>query len=410
MRRVDAIHRAIQHVYEATLAPENWPNAVASVAEAGGAHRAILHAAVADGPSLAVSSGFRMDDVARLQQEIENRLPAWVEAIPVGTALRQTSAITDTDFERSELYNEAVRPAGGYYGIVAPLVRGPECRVLLTLARNAGAADFSPEDLRAATVISPHVVTALKVWRRIADSEGRASWTYEAIARLNLGVVFLNAKMHPVLANPRAEALAAARDGLLLDARKLSAIRPSDAAKLGDAISAVSRFADASRSPSESATAAFSARNCTIHRAPPRRPLIARVIPIGLPYSFSLGIATARTIVFIMEPDRPAVIDTSLLTSAFGLTPREAALAVALVQGSDLQETAKELNIGVGTARSYLKRILSKTDTHRQAELVSVLLRGSFHPLVDEKGTYNDVGKKTGSYRVGGFSLATSVS
>ncbi|GJH28912.1 helix-turn-helix transcriptional regulator [Caballeronia novacaledonica] len=384
MQRVDAIHRAVQHVYEAALAPENWPDAIASVAEAGGAHRAILHAAVADGPNLAVSSGFRMDDLARLQQQIENRLPAWIEAIPVGTALRQTSAITNAEFERSELYNEAVRPAGGYYGIVAPLVRGTERRILLTLARNAGAADFTPEDVRAATVISPHVVTALKIWQRIVDSEGRALGTYEAIARFNVGVVFLNDKMHPVLANPRAEALAAARDGLLLEAKKLSAIRPSDAVRLGDAISAASRFAEASHSPSESATAAFSARNCTIHRAAPRRPLIARVVPIGLPYSSSLGITTARTIVFIMEPDRPAAIDTSLLTSAFGLTPREAAVAAALVQGSDLQETAEELNIRIGTARSYLKRILSKTDTHRQAELVSVLLRGSFHPLVDD--------------------------
>ncbi|SAK43639.1 LuxR family transcriptional regulator [Caballeronia hypogeia] len=208
MQRVDAIHRAIQSIYEATLAPEHWPEAIASVALAGGAHKAILHAAASCGPTLAVTSGFSADDVPRLQREIENRLPAWIEAIPTGTPLRQTSVISDADFRMSDLYDAAVRPAGGFYGIVAPLVRGADRRILLTLARNAGAADFTEDDVRATSVIGSHVVTAFKVWRRIAGSEGRASATCEAIARLNVGVVFLDETMRPLLANPCAEALA----------------------------------------------------------------------------------------------------------------------------------------------------------------------------------------------------------
>lgn len=287
------------------------------------------------------------------------------------------------EFRKSDLYNIAVRPAGGFYGIVAPLLRGPDHRILLAIARNLGSADFTAEDVRATNLIGSHLVTALKVWQRIADSEGRASAAFEAIERLSIGAVFLDEKMRPVLANPCAETLARSRDGLLLEAHRLSAIRPDDAKNLADAIASATRFGGARHDAPESATLASPAWKCLIHRDPPRSPLIARVIPVGPPYRSSMDVASARTIVFIMEPDRPPAIDASSLSSTFGFTHREAALAAGLVQGADLRQAARQMNIGIGTARSYLKRVLSKTDTHRQAELVSFLLRSSLETLGD---------------------------
>ncbi|SAK43635.1 LuxR family transcriptional regulator [Caballeronia hypogeia] len=82
-----------------------------------------------------------------------------------------------------------------------------------------------------------------------------------------------------------------------------------------------------------------------------------------------------------MEADRPPAIDTSFLCAAFGLTRREAALAALLARGDDLRLAARQLNIEIGTARGYLKQVLAKTDTHRQAELVAFLLRGGLQPV-----------------------------
>lgn len=52
----------------------------------------------------------------------------------------------------------------------------------------------------------------------------------------------------------------------------------------------------------------------------------------------------------------------------------EAALRV--LDGTGLVPIAEELSISVSTVRTHLKHVFEKTDTHRQAELVRLLLRG----------------------------------
>jgi DNA-binding CsgD family transcriptional regulator len=76
-----------------------------------------------------------------------------------------------------------------------------------------------------------------------------------------------------------------------------------------------------------------------------------------------------------MEPDRPLSPDLGVLGTTFQLTRREVTLASLLVRSTDLADAASQMGIGIGTARGHLKRILAKTDTHRQAELVLLLLR-----------------------------------
>ncbi|WP_367395326.1 helix-turn-helix transcriptional regulator [Cupriavidus sp. Agwp_2] len=60
----------------------------------------------------------------------------------------------------------------------------------------------------------------------------------------------------------------------------------------------------------------------------------------------------------------------------FDLTQRESELAAMLASGLALTDVASQLGITIGTARGYLKHVLAKTGTHRQGELVSLLLRG----------------------------------
>ena len=63
-----------------------------------------------------------------------------------------------------------------------------------------------------------------------------------------------------------------------------------------------------------------------------------------------------------------------LLRCHFGLTPAEARLALHLVAGETLRSAAVKLSITYETARSQLKNIFKKVGTHRQAELVMVIL------------------------------------
>jgi DNA-binding CsgD family transcriptional regulator len=60
----------------------------------------------------------------------------------------------------------------------------------------------------------------------------------------------------------------------------------------------------------------------------------------------------------------------------YGLTPAEARLAVTLVEGKTLEEAVQLLDITVHTARTQLRSVFAKTETHRQPELIALLLCG----------------------------------
>jgi DNA-binding CsgD family transcriptional regulator len=78
--------------------------------------------------------------------------------------------------------------------------------------------------------------------------------------------------------------------------------------------------------------------------------------------------------IFIDTGDMPTPAPRTL-REIFNLTAAEARLASRLAAGESLREIAADANISIGTARAQLKAVLSKTRTHRQGELVALLLR-----------------------------------
>lgn len=69
------------------------------------------------------------------------------------------------------------------------------------------------------------------------------------------------------------------------------------------------------------------------------------------------------------------VIDAGMIATTFRLTPAEARIAQALAQGHPPAEIADDFGISRTTVAFHMRNIFQKTDTRRQAELVSLLLR-----------------------------------
>ena len=58
----------------------------------------------------------------------------------------------------------------------------------------------------------------------------------------------------------------------------------------------------------------------------------------------------------------------------YALTPTESRLADLLLGGLEVRDIAHRLTITLGTARFHLKRVLVKTGTRRQTELMRLML------------------------------------
>lgn len=84
----------------------------------------------------------------------------------------------------------------------------------------------------------------------------------------------------------------------------------------------------------------------------------------------------AAGIAFMVErlDDEVAAVQ-STWTKKFALTPAELRLAAHLVHGGTLATFAKARALSRNTVRNQLQAIYCKTGTHRQAELVGILLK-----------------------------------
>lgn len=102
-------------------------------------------------------------------------------------------------------------------------------------------------------------------------------------------------------------------------------------------------------------------------------PLIIRILPVdGAARNPFLG---ARAILVLTDLGKRPKVEAELVIAAFALTPAEAQLAIRIATGTSLEQVADELGICRETARRHLKVVFSKTGTHRQGELVALLLR-----------------------------------
>jgi len=77
--------------------------------------------------------------------------------------------------------------------------------------------------------------------------------------------------------------------------------------------------------------------------------------------------------VLITDPSAPTANTLGQVRQFFGLTPREAELAVALIRGATVSEAAGFMGVSENTARVHLQGLFRKTGTHRQVDLLRAL-------------------------------------
>jgi len=166
------------------------------------------------------------------------------------------------------------------------------------------------------------------------------------------------------VANRTAFAMLQKKDGISLVRTTLVAERPSDTRLLHrllqEAISTPERG-----EPKESPF--------TVERRLAQSSLVVRVVP-GPGLECWQAPERRTALLKLYDRDPGFIVDERALSSVYGLTRGEAALAAKLVQGKSIEIASEELFISAHTARTHLKRIFMKTDTHRQPELVLRML------------------------------------
>jgi DNA-binding CsgD family transcriptional regulator/PAS domain-containing protein len=108
-----------------------------------------------------------------------------------------------------------------------------------------------------------------------------------------------------------------------------------------------------------------------------RAPLLVSVLPYRHRDLLGTHVDTmGRAIVTLFDPSAPRADSRGSLGELYGLTPAEADVCWRLGNGDSVEQIADELGVSRETVRSQLKRVFAKTGTHRQAELLRLVLAG----------------------------------
>ena len=355
----------IELLYGAVADPALWPRALDSLVGAFRSDHAMLFtnkSSAATSP-FAVMTGLNNDDVARFTSPEGIRLWAPWQALAVpGRAMTVTDFLTEREFQRTEIYNEIIRPTKGLYaGLLQQDVPGLSFH--LAVCRKPASGAFSAEETQLIRRLVPHLTTAMALQQRLRISDERGAGFGTVLERMEEAVIVLDAAFRPLIVNPRAADILRQDNGLSLQTSGLRAATTALTEQLHDAIVATA------------ASGAAEIRRLALARQPPRLPLLLTIMPIWRLDQSEPGMREPRVAIFVREPDAPPVINKEALSDIFGLTPRECEIACLLAEGQGVEAMALRLGVRVVTIRQNLKRVFEKAGVHSQAALVA-LVRG----------------------------------
>lgn len=352
--------RLIDMVYQSAADPAFWgPTLDSMMTHLRGEH-ALLFATDATRPGpglLKASAGLDAEGAARFSSPMTAPLwHEWVELLPKGKVVSSADQIADCDLERSEIYNELVRPANGFYAMsVQHNTTAAPFHLITCRRRNVGA--FAPDEVRLMETMIPHVVTAIELQHRVSSAELRADGLASVIEKMADGAIVLDEAQQPLLFNARAMEILDQNDGLLLGRSGLRAATAALTEQLQDAIITVGT------------SATSDGKRIYLPRPSARLPLLLHIAPIWRLHAAEPGLRTPRTVIFIREPDAALKINIAALGDVFRLTPRESEIAELVAGGTNVECIAKRFDLTTGTVRFNLKRIFDKTGVRTQAAL-----------------------------------------
>jgi DNA-binding CsgD family transcriptional regulator len=278
----------------------------------------------------------------------------------VGTELVPNWELVGTQF-----YRRWLRPQQVLHALVGVISSSRETMRCLFALRPASQEPFASSDKKLLRSFLPELRSASDVTAEIASLQQMATVLLDLFDEFPDVAVIVDEAARAVLLNAAAKALVERADGMTLVNGVLVCASPRDTYCLHEAISAVLLRGDGDRS----------GRRVVIGRESSDAPIALQVVALQHPVADADGHTTVLAAVFVSS-----FVDSDALAGClrfYGMTRAETRLAAMIVDGRRLLEAARELHISRNTARTHMKHIYAKTETHSQPELLRLLMRSS---------------------------------
>lgn len=354
----------IGRLYDAAFDGRLWAGIAPEIARALESTSAVLkvyHGA--DVHVLESTENLQVSDARKDWAQYWHQHDLWVErtlTCEPCTIVTDREMITPEEQTKSAYYQEWL-PEFDIFHAVGTIFPTPEGGYgVLGIHRPREAHHYTNADRRGVALLLPHLQRALQLSWRLSTVQQVAS--LETLERIDAGVLVVTQSCHVVYANALAEQMLCGK-GITVAGGKVTL---EDKTLHEELIQIIRTNITTAAGGLEQVGGVFA-----IPRED-RLPLTLSVSPLRptgiLPFSVPLALILLR------DPEHPP---TSIehLRILFGLTRQEAVIARDLGTGLSLEHIARKRGVGLGTVRSHLKQILSKTNTSRQAEAAVLFAR-----------------------------------
>ena len=263
---------------------------------------------------------------------------------------------------RSEFNVDWMRPHQMDGGVFVRLTGGPVPACLAVATPKGSEAFASTEHLQMVSALVPHLQQALRAQDHLKELVHRADDVAEAVQHIRHGVYVVGSAARVIYANHVAESIEASGDGPYVRSGCLGLKNPSAEAALRKAVTIAL---------GDDGAVARSGSSMSCPRIGGERSYILHVLPFT---STPMDGRDPQALVIVIDPHRQTEPAPDVLQRLYGLTRAEAEVALRLTRGDGLKPISDELSVSIATVRTHLAHVFGKTGTHRQAELVRLLL------------------------------------
>jgi DNA-binding CsgD family transcriptional regulator len=229
----------------------------------------------------------------------------------------------------------------------------------MTLWRRAGDGAMDQDSLVLLSMLLPHAQTALKLRSEVRKAGLHHELNDLVFESVGFAAFVVGSDGTVLHLNKLAERLVASCESLSIRRDVLIAKEAADNRRLANLIA-------------RAAGEHVNGGTMSICAGVDPKALNLSVLPI--PESCCVLFGKKLVLVLASVPGLHRVSRESILCELYGLTPTEARLAALIVKGDELKTAAEAMRITRETARFHLKRVLAKTCTHSQAELIRLIL------------------------------------
>lgn len=284
--------------------------------------------------------------------------------LPDGETVALDDVIPRRELERTAYYQTFMRPFDQAQVMGFDIHSNGRVAVFLRLIRGHGAPDFDRRDRDILELLKPQF-RELVGWMDSSRTHLREHQLFEqASSSLAMATIVLDAGLNIVHSNSVAGQLLDSGNGISRVGARLRATMPGSNQQLQQALQRVLASEDG-RVPVV----------VPITRAAHRHPLLLTLKKLPVHEEPEDGPHIA---VYMTAPEIRQLDQIQLVVDAFGLTPREARLVIALSNGGTLDEFVASTGVSRNTARTHLYSAFRKVGVSQQSSLVSHVIRAIY--------------------------------